>query len=51
MKTDTQMRHDIYINVLANGLDVTGDLQLMLYFRTSAQLRKICRDMQISLKA
>jgi len=45
----TQMRHEIMLNVKANGLQVTGDFWLMLVFRTNSQLKKICQDMNIKV--
>ena len=45
--SDEQMRHEIMLNVRANGLDVTGEFWLMLIFRTSEQLTEIGREMGI----
>lgn len=42
------MRHRIMLNVKANGIPVTGEFWLFLVFRTDAELREICREMNIT---
>lgn len=49
--TDEEMRAAIMNTIKANGLAVTGDFWLMLVFRTSEQLRKICRELKIKVDA
>lgn len=48
--TEEQMRHAIMLNVKANGIEVSGDFWFMLIFRTEAQLRQICHEMNIATK-
>jgi hypothetical protein len=44
------MRQEIMNTVKANGLPVTGDFWLMLVFRTEAELRQICQELNINAK-
>jgi len=48
-KTEERLRHEIMLNVKANGIPVTGEFWLMLIFRTESQLREICREMNIKI--
>ena len=46
-----EMRQRIMLNVRANNIPVTGDFWLFLVFRTDAQLRAICAEMNIAAAA
>jgi len=46
--SEENMRHAILNTVRANNVPVTGDFWFMLVFRTKSELKKICREMNIS---
>jgi len=49
--SDADMRHAIMLNVKANGIPITGEFWITLAFRTTAELRAICADMNIAVRA
>lgn len=44
------MRHQIMIAILANGVPVTGDMWFSLVFKSKAQLKAMCNELNINTK-